>query len=266
MSIRPRAGNPVRRVNDVRRHMWSESPIPRVASRRVRSAYVAPIPPEWLYWDYNYARDLPANVVTFDPAWQTCVTGDHWVAVAVSTWCEFAAPAGWSEVATAAPGSNVRAKIFHIVAPSNVSTDIVWDFATDGPTTFGGTYQPEQASAVHLMRFGPTSGTLQAVIATSVGTTSHTVANVGASWVSPWQAYVLSGAGTVFGSWSYDKQITLGYNPVSPYGTPATHNTRSRINGPTLGGGYGPMAPDTVIYEGTPGLTGDWITCALGWK
>lgn len=52
MSRRPIAANPVQRAGDVRRRLWSESPIPRPATRRVRMVGATP-PPVSYWWKFD---------------------------------------------------------------------------------------------------------------------------------------------------------------------------------------------------------------------
>lgn len=89
MSRRPVVGNPVRRRNDVRRRMWSESPIPRVATRRVRFTGSPPLlcaDPDWVITSqgdtyavfegsYNWGVSLGIGV-----GWTSVSAVDFWIA------------------------------------------------------------------------------------------------------------------------------------------------------------------------------------------
>jgi len=116
MSRRPIAANPVQRRNDVRRRMWSESPVPRVASRRVRSTSGAPVvPPGNMTFgpksgafslgvaDVGSATvDLLTHAYGIPGTYQ--VPGDEVVVLAFGVETGWAAPTGWHTVASGSAG------------------------------------------------------------------------------------------------------------------------------------------------------------------
>jgi hypothetical protein len=91
VSRRPTAANPVRRRGDVRRRLWSESSIPKVATRRVRMAGEPGAGP-------LYSNQLFGGFVDQATFGTYCADGDAVIVLLVAIGTPPALPSGWTSL------------------------------------------------------------------------------------------------------------------------------------------------------------------------
>lgn len=105
MSVRPLRGSPVVRVGDVRRRMWSESPIPRSKFMRRPQSVGTPVTPSAAYEGGNSGSLSTSSATSLTMDSSAAADGQVAVVVAHAADVAVSAPSGWTVVTSGTIGS-----------------------------------------------------------------------------------------------------------------------------------------------------------------
>lgn len=252
MSVRPRGANPVTRVNDVRRRMWSEAPIPRPAALRRPDRQPVVVPN---FRGYSGARasgtsidvdnffDMPDFGNSVIPA-----AGDTALVVAYGYSCSgITAPAGWTTLASGSAGS----LDYRVAWRSLTGTDsFVFTAGTTSPAHDSATATGKSRAIGWLFDGGiPTLTLTEHAADTTIAMPTSKFWNAVAYLYDTGESQNFSAGNTTgyaqFPTWHLDER----------FGLRAIELQVGRL----LGGA------SNVDGSSTPTAT-DWITCAFGWK
>lgn len=229
MSRRPVAANPVQRAGDVRRRLWSEAPIPRVATRRVRNLAVPP--GTYLSMDKN-AAGAPGVDAEFYGATGLIRTGDPVIVVAFGHGT-VAAPAGWNTLA-----SGTVNDMGYVVAwvPFAGSLDESGNYTGPLDLTFpcSGT---TQLLTFHYRGATPTATVTEHPATTGFALPGGAWTVVGVQYDSGWSSFSLSTTASIFTTYSVSRTYGLVPGVTAPAASPGSTVTL---------GGSGAPAPDAI--------------------
>lgn len=247
MSLRPRAGNPVRRDGDVRRRLWSESPIPRHTRRRIRTTKGGDLATMSVYW----TATVGSSATSITASTSGTVSGDLLVCMLASRGYTIADPSGsWTNIATGTV-TNLTYRVSYIVSTGSTTATFGLSGAGSGAAIYLFALQ-DYGSRV------PAAGDAREYTATS----SVRFPRVNPVCMSPWQMLAFTptttGAFTTASDPAWIEADSLGEVPVANTLQLSVMHPRDTS---WLSAFPGPADPASRLITDTPG---EWVTLPLG--
>lgn len=243
---------------------WSESPIPRVAPRRVRGVGSEVAAPEGVVTGqfYNYPQHtdgLSVDMAASGLAFQYAEAGQVAFIFAAGYNTGPTAPSGWSVIASGTSGP-----LDYVAASLLVTGSDDWILTLpDLPTDWADDPDFSMKPQIFMALFTGPTGSITGIVTTAAASSSQAMPTPAGGLVAPWNAYLASGGFDEGGP-----TIIPGYDPDLS-GTALLHESYAMIG--AMGGTGSSVAAVTstvTAYDYTTlnPTAADWALGTFGWS